>query len=195
MHSETTCYLQTKGAIKLVPTTYALGGLYQQQQIAFRGLLLVMLAAIVLVFGLLLFLYERWLVVLAILTVMLLGIACVLVGLWVTGTELNITSIMGMTMIVGILTEVAIFYVSEYTELPAETPGPERLTVAGVQRARAIAMTTMAAILALLPLALGLGQGAAMLQPLAIAIIAGLLVQLPLVLVVLPALFLLFRAG
>jgi multidrug efflux pump subunit AcrB len=56
-------------------------------------------------------------------------------------------------------------------------------------------MTTMAAILALLPLALGLGQGAAMLQPLAIAIIAGLLVQLPLVLVVLPALFLLFRAG
>jgi multidrug efflux pump subunit AcrB len=188
---------QVLGQPGLMPqgVTYALGGLYQQQQIAFRGLLLVMLAAIVLVFVLLLFLYERWLVALAILTIMLLGIACVLVGLWVTGTELNITSIMGMTMIVGILTEVAIFYVSEYAELPAETPGPERLTVAGVQRARAIAMTTMAAILALLPLALGLGQGAAMLQPLAIAIIAGLLVQLPLVLVVLPALFLLFRAG
>jgi len=188
---------QVLGQPGLMPqgVMYALGGLYQQQQIAFRGLLLVMLAAIVLVFVLLLFLYERWLVALAILTVMLLGIACVLVGLWGTGTELNITSIMGMTMIVGIITEVAIFYVSEYAELPGEMPGPERLTVAGVQRARAIAMTTIAAILALLPLALGMGQGAAMLQPLAIAIIAGLLVQLPLVLVVLPALFILFRAG
>jgi multidrug efflux pump subunit AcrB len=144
---------------------------------------------------LLLFLYEQFLLVVAMLTVMLLAIACVLVGLWVTGTELNITSIMGMTMIVGIVTEVAIFYASEYAELPAETRGYERLCAAGAQRARAIAMTTIAAMLALLPLALGIGQGAAMLQPLAIGIIAGLIAQLPLVLVVLPALLMLFRAG
>jgi multidrug efflux pump subunit AcrB len=58
---------------------------------------------------------------------------------------------------------------------------------------RAIAMTTVAAILALLPLALGVGHGSAMLQPLAIAIIAGLIVQLPLVLIALPALLLLVR--
>jgi multidrug efflux pump subunit AcrB len=56
---------------------------------------------------------------------------------------------------------------------------------------RAIAMTTVAAILALLPLALGIGQGSGMLQPLAIAIIAGLIAQLPLVLVLLPAILLL----
>jgi predicted RND superfamily exporter protein len=147
------------------------------------------------VFVLLLFLYEQFRVALAMLTVMLLAITCVLVGLWVTGTELNITSIMGMTMIVGIVTEVAIFYASEYAELPTETRSHERLTGAGAQRARAIGMTTIAAMLALLPLALGIGQGAAMLQPLAIAIIAGLIAQLPLVLVVLPALFVLFRVS
>ena len=181
----------------LIPkgVTYALGGLYHQQQVAFRGLLMVMIAAVLLVFVLLLFLYEQFRVALAMLTVMLLAITCVLVGLWVTGTELNITSIMGMTMIVGIVTEVAIFYASEYAELPTETRGHERLTGAGAQRARAIGMTTIAAMLALLPLALGIGQGAAMLQPLAIAIIAGLIAQLPLVLVVLPALFVLFRVS
>ena len=58
---------------------------------------------------------------------------------------------------------------------------------------RPIAMTTLAAILALMPLALGMGQGAAMQQPLAIAIVSGLLVQFPLVLTVLPAFLVLFR--
>jgi multidrug efflux pump subunit AcrB len=175
--------------------TYALGGLYQQQQVAFRGLLLVMLAAVLLVFVVLLFLYEQWRLAGAMLMVMLLAIAWVMVGLWITGTELTITALMGMTMIVGIVTEVAIFYASEYTALPAEPRGPARLIAAGAQRARAITMTTIAAILALLPLALGIGQGAALLQPLAIAIIAGLLAQLPLVLVGLPALCVLFQVA
>lgn len=180
----------------LIPAgvTYDLGGLYQQQQIAFRGLLMVMIAAVLLVFVLLLFLYERFRVALAMLAVMLLAIACVMIGLWIMGTELNITSIMGMTMIVGIVTEVAIFYSSEYAETPAEMPPHDRLVAAGTQRARAIAMTTIAAILALLPLAMGIGEGSAMLQPLAIAIIAGLIAQLPLVLIVLPALLVLLRA-
>ncbi|HKJ72460.1 MAG TPA: efflux RND transporter permease subunit, partial [Gammaproteobacteria bacterium] len=109
--------------------------------------------------------------------------------LWATGVELNITAMMGMTMVVGIVTEVAIFYFSEVT---AEGPGPYRplrLIRSGARRLRPIAMTTLAFILALVPLALGLGAGSAMQQPLAIAIIAGLLVQLPLVLVVLPVLF------
>jgi multidrug efflux pump subunit AcrB len=98
---------------------------------------------------------------------------------------------MGMTMIVGIVTEVAIFYYSEYHTLP---PSGSRYIEAGINRMRPIAMTTFAAILALLPLALGFGQGAAMLKPLAIAIISGLIFQLPLVLVVLPALLTLFRS-
>ncbi|MHB1529184.1 MAG: efflux RND transporter permease subunit [Acidiferrobacteraceae bacterium] len=165
---------------------YSLGGLYRQQQIAFRGLAEVFVAAVGLVFLLLLFLYERFLVALAMLTTTLLAFSAVFIGLWVTGTELNISSMMGMTMVVGIVTEVSIFYYSEFQDLPDTLPVSERLVLAGKNRMRPIAMTTFAAILALLPLALGIGQGSAMQQPLAVAIIAGLAAQLPLVLVVLP---------
>ena len=94
---------------------------------------------------------------------------------------------MGMTMIVGIATEVAIFYVSELESMPAELSSTDALVQAGINRMRPIATTTFAAILALLPLALGLGAGSAMQQPLAIAIVAGLLLQMPVVLIVLPA--------
>ncbi|HDR9094336.1 TPA: efflux RND transporter permease subunit, partial [Burkholderia vietnamiensis] len=66
---------------------------------------------------------------------------------------------------------------------------------AGRNRLRPIAMTTIAAILALLPLAFALGQGSAMQQPLAVAIISGLIVQLPLVLLVLPVLLRVLVAG
>ena len=172
---------------------YTLGGQYEQQQIAFRGMLMVIAAAATLVFLLLLFLYESLRVAVAILLTTLLAIAAVFLGLWFTGTSLNVSSMMGMVMIVGNVTEVAIFYYSEYVDfIRAEDPN-ERLIEAGVYRMRAITMTTVAAILALLPLALGIGHGSEMLQPLAIAIIAGLLVQLPLVLGVLPAVLALLR--
>jgi CzcA family heavy metal efflux pump len=174
--------------------TYRLGGLYEQQRIAFHGLLVVIIAAIALVFLLLLFLYENLRVAAAMLFTTMLVQAAVFMGLWLTRTELNITSIMGMTMVVGIATEVAIFYYSEYAGLSGEQAASQRLVVAGVNRMRAITMTTVAAILALLPLALGLGQGSAMQQPLAIAIIAGLIAQLPMVLVVLPTVLRLLRA-
>lgn len=183
---------QVLGRPGLLPATmyYALGGLYKQQQIAFKGLIGVMIAAVLLVFLLLLFLYERFRIALAVMASPLLALPAVFIGLWLTGTELNITAMMGMTMVVGIVTEVAIFYFSEYQLLLGEGMAPrEALGRAGSNRMRPIAMTTLAAILALLPLALGIGQGSAMQQPLAIAIIAGLLVQMPLVLLVMPVLF------
>jgi multidrug efflux pump subunit AcrB len=97
---------------------------------------------------------------------------------------------MGMTMIVGIVTEVSIFYFSEYHDLlRAGTGKAEALIQAGYNRMRPIVMTTLAALLALLPLALALGQGSAMQQPLAVAIIAGLLVQVPLVVIIMPLLY------
>jgi multidrug efflux pump subunit AcrB len=148
--------------------------------------------AVLLVFVLLLFLYERFLGALAILLTTLLALSAVFAGLWLTGTEINISSMMGMTMIVGIVTEVAIFYFSEYHALPGDLERSAALILAGKTRLRPIAMSTLAAILALLPLALGIGQGAAMQQPLAIAIISGLCIQLPLVLIVLPVLLVSF---
>jgi CzcA family heavy metal efflux pump len=177
---------------KLLPTGvyYELGGLFKQQQIAFKGLMTVFGAAVALVFGLLLFLYERFRIALAVLAMPLLATGAVFIGLWVTGIELNISAMMGMTMIIGIVTEVAIFYVSELQGLmrDEEMPLDRALTEAGRNRLRPIAMTTIAAILALLPLAFALGQGSAMQQPLAVAIISGLIVQLPLVLLLLPVL-------
>jgi multidrug efflux pump subunit AcrB len=172
---------------------YTLGGLYAQQQVAFAGLMMVFAAAVMLVFLLLLVLYESFRVALAILAMPLLAMSVVFIGLWVTGTEVNISSMMGMTMIVGIVTEVAIFYMSEYYELGAKKTEGGHLVTAGKNRMRPIAMTTFAAILALLPLALNIGQGSAMQQPLAIAIISGLCVQLPMVLIVLPVLLVIFR--
>ncbi|MDA8093893.1 MAG: efflux RND transporter permease subunit [Betaproteobacteria bacterium] len=168
---------------------YELGGLYKQQQIAFRGLIMVFAAAVALVFLLLLFLYERFRISFAIMAIPLLSLSSVFIGLWATGTELNISSMMGMTMIVGIVTEVAIFYFSEYHDLVGHMERREALILAGKNRMRPIAMTTFAAILTLLPLALGMGEGAAMQQPLAVAIISGLMIQLPLVLLVMPVLF------
>ena len=169
---------------------YTLGGLYQQQQIAFRGLAMVFAAAAALVFLALLFMYERFRVALSIMSASLLAASAVFFGLWITGQTLNITALMGLTMILGIVTEVGVFYFSELQLLRGEGVAfREALIRAGENRLRPIAMTTLAAALALLPLALGIGQGSAMQQPLAIAIIAGLAVQMPLVLVLVPVLY------
>ena len=171
---------------------WSLGGLYEQQQVAFVGLMVVFLAAVLLVFLLLLFLYESFRLAGSILLTTLITASAVFIGLWMTGTELNITSMMGLTMIVGIVTEVGIFYASEYWESQVQGDMAGTLIAAGKDRLRPIAMTTLATILALLPLAAGIGRGAAMQQPLAIAIIAGLIAQLPLVLIVLPVFLSLF---
>jgi CzcA family heavy metal efflux pump len=173
---------------------YKLGGLYEQQRIAFRGLIAVFAAAVALIFILLLFLYERFHVAIAMMLTTLSATSVVFIGLWLSATDLNITAMMGMTMIIGIVTEVAIFYYSELQSLSSEISLTRRLISAGQNRMRPIAMTTFAAILALMPLALGIGEGSAMLQPLAIAIVSGLIVQLPLVLVVLPVFLLGFQS-
>ena len=167
---------------------YELGGLYAQQQIAFAGLTRVFAAALVAEFVLLLFLYERFWIPVIVLGASALSTTAVFAGLWLTGIELNITAIMGMTMIIGIGTEMAIFLVSEYVALSREMPPRRALLEAARSRFRPIAMTTLAAILTLMPLALAIGAGSGMQQPLAIAIISGLMAQFPLVLLAMPVL-------
>jgi len=176
---------------------YELGGLYKEQQTAFVQLAVVFVAAVSLVFVLLLFLYEDFTIASQVLLVPVVAVSAVFVGLFLTGIDLSITALMGLTMVVGIATEVAIFYFSEFERLKGDGVSVERaLVTAGKNRLRPIAMTTIAAALALLPLALALGQGAEMQQPLAIAIISGLAVQMPLVLLIMPATFIaLVRLG
>ncbi len=167
---------------------YALGGLYAQQQIAFSSLARVFAAALVAEFMLLLILYQRIMLAIIIIGSALLSTTAVFTGLWVSGVELNITALMGMTMVIGIGTELAVFLVSEYIELANHLPPRQALIEASRNRLRPITMTTLAAILTLLPLALAIGQGSGIQQPLAIAIIAGLMLQYPMVLLAMPVL-------
>jgi multidrug efflux pump subunit AcrB len=166
---------------------YTLGGQYKQQQEAVSGMIRVFTAALIAEFILLLFLYERFWLPIIIIVSSLISTGAVFLGLWLTGVELNITAMMGMVMIIGISTEMAIFLISEYQELEKSLPPRQALYEAARNRLRPITMSTLAMILALVPLAVAIsGSGDQMLQPLAIAIIAGALVQLPLVLLAMP---------
>ncbi|TCV91444.1 multidrug efflux pump subunit AcrB [Luteibacter rhizovicinus] len=165
---------------------YELGGLYQQQQVAFAGLSKVFAAALVAEFILLMVLYGRVRLSLIAIGGSLFSATGVFIALWLSGVDLNITAMMGLTMIVGIGTEMAIFSISEYVSLCRTMPEHEALRAASQDRLRPITMTTLAAILTLLPLALAIGRGSGIQQPLAIAIVAGLLVQYPTVLLVMP---------
>ncbi len=163
------------------------GGLYNEQQSSMKQLAMIFVAAVLLVAVLLCYLYESWAIVGAIIVTSLLSAVGVFIGLWVTGTELNLASMMGLTMIIGIVTEIAIFYFAEL-ENNTETSN-NHLIEAGRLRLRPILMTSIIAILALSPLALRIGAGSAMQQPLAIAIISGLLFGVPLVLLVMPVIY------
>jgi len=173
----------------LIPAgvSYEIRGAYEQQQIAARGMIKVFVAAVIAELLLLLYLYESFWIPVIIVVSALFSTTAVFVGLWVTGVELNITAMMGMVMIVGISTEMAVFLASEYQDLERHMPAREALFQAAMNRARPIVMSTLAMILALIPLAAAIsGSGDQMLQPLAIAIIAGVLIQLPLVLLAMP---------
>ena len=166
---------------------YEIGGGFKQQQLAIRGMIKVFAAAALAEFILLLFLYERFALPIIIIVLSVISTSAVFIGLWLTGVELNITAMMGMVMIVGIGTEMAVFLVSEYQALEKTMSPREAIYEAALNRLRPIAMSTLAMILALLPLGAAVsGSGDQMLQPLAIAIIAGITVQLPLVLLAMP---------
>lgn len=168
---------------------YDIGGEYEQQQLAVQGMMKVAGAAVLAEIILLLFLYERISIPIIIIVSSLISTGAVFIGLWITGIELNIAAMMGMVMIIGIATEMAIFLVSEFQALEKIMPPRQAIREAALNRLRPITMSTLAMILALLPLGVAIsGSGDQMLQPLAIAIIAGIAVQLPLVLLVLPVL-------
>ncbi|MBV8593905.1 MAG: efflux RND transporter permease subunit, partial [Caulobacteraceae bacterium] len=163
------------------------------------GLAVVFGGALLLVVLLLSVLFEDVAVVASIVGVALLAAAGVFVGLKLTGTELNISALMGLTMILGIVTELAIFFVTEmeleHSAVWSDADRRAAVLRAGEGRLRPILMSAVIAILALSPLALGLGEGSGLQKPLAIAIIAGLVVGAPLVLFLLPTAYLAAARG
>lgn len=164
---------------------YEFGGLYAEQQRSFRDLLFVFGAAFVLSGLLLVFLFRSLSQTAAILGVVGISVAGVMAGLFVTGTELNIAAMMGLTMVIGIIAELGVFY---FAELPEGEVGHTHRIEAGRARLRPIFMSALIAILALAPLALKIGQGSALLAPMAVAIISGLIVGAPMVLIAAPLL-------
>ena len=170
------------------------GGLYAQQTQSFSDLTTVFVAALLLSALLLTFLFERWAFTIAVIGTVLLSTSAVFLGLWLTGIELDISALMGLTMVIGMISELAIFLLAEIP--PGAAIDIASMLEAGRTRLRPILMSALIAILALLPLALGIGRGSGLQRPLATAIIFGLGVGAPLVLTVLPALaLLLVRAG
>lgn len=170
------------------------GGSFAEQQQSFRELLTILILATLLVFTVLLVLFRHLWVALAIIFVSVLGVAGCYLALYLTGTPLNVGSYTGIIMIVGIIAENSIFTFQQFQMVFENRTVDEALNYAIAARLRPKLMTASGAIIALLPLALGIGTGAQMHQPLAIAVIGGLMLALPLLLVVLPSLLrLIFR--
>ncbi len=152
-----------------------LAGQYQSQKESFQNLLEVLGLAVLLVFGVMLFQFGSFTAPTVILMLMPLGLFGAVAALDVTGTQLNVSSFMGAIMLVGIVVKNGILLLDRAHE--AELSGmtvEESVVDAGRRRLRPILMTSLTAILGLLPLAMGIGAGAEMQQPLAITVIGGL---------------------
>jgi CzcA family heavy metal efflux pump len=181
--------------ISLPPgTEIEFGGLYKIQQESFLGLTQVLLASILLIFIILVFEFRSFSHPLAILAATVLCCSGSLLALFLTDTTLNISSFMGAIMVVGIVHKNGILMLDsekQFSELGY--PLREAIFQAGRRRLRPILMTALATIFGMLPLALGIGSGAEVLQPLAIAVIGGVSISMILSLLVTPVLFYLMR--
>ena len=163
------------------------GGAYAEQQQSFKELLLILISASLLVFGVILFLFKEFKIALTILFIAVLGISGSYMALYFTNTALNVGSYTGLIMIVGIIGENSIFTFLQFKESLLQKSVDESIIYSISTRLRPKLMTAIGAIIALMPLALGIGTGAQLHQPLAIAVIGGFIIALPLLLIVLPS--------
>lgn len=170
------------------------GGSYAEQQQSFRELLIILITSSLLVFSVILFLFRELRVALLIIFLAVLGIAGSYLALYITGTPLNVGSYTGLIMIVGIIGENAIFTFLQFRDSLKERSVDDSIVFSISTRLRPKLMTALGAIIALLPLALGIGTGAQLHQPLAIAVIGGFVAALPILLIILPSMLrLLYR--
>jgi CzcA family heavy metal efflux pump len=182
---------QTVNGLHLPPSvrvTY--GGTYEEQQKSFRDLLKVLMLALALVFGVLLAEFRNFPAPIAILTSSILSISGVILALLITGTTFNVASFMGLIMVIGIVAKNGILLLDADEKFRSEgASAADAMIHAAQRRLRPIAMTAIAAVCGMLPLAFALGSGSQMLQPLAIAVIGGLVISMVLSLVVTPIVY------
>ena len=163
------------------------GGAYEEQQKSFSELLMILITAILLVFAVMLFLFKEFKIALLIVFLSALGISGSLIALYITTTPLNVGSYTGIIMIIGIIGENAIFTFLQFQQT-LKTSNPDGAIVYAIStRLRPKLMTALGAIIALSPIALGIGTGAQLHQPLAIAVIGGFIIALSLLLIVYPS--------
>jgi multidrug efflux pump subunit AcrB len=181
----------TLGQNKTIPAgALEYGGLYQQQQESFRNLVIVLLGAIVLVFTVLLIEFGSFYEPVAIVFGAVLAMFGTVLGLWLTGTSLNVVSFLGAIIGIGIVAKNGILMLDYVKHLRAEGYDlTEALVRSGRRRLRPVLMTSMAAALGMLPLAYGIGSGADMLKPLAIAVIGALGISVLLSLIATPVVY------
>jgi len=166
------------------------GGLYQTQQNSFRDLSMVLALAIVFVFLVLLFEFRNFSAPISILVSAVLSTAGVFVALLVAGITFNLSSFMGLIMVIGIVAKNGILLLDADKKFRmAGFSREEAIFQAGRRRLRPIVMTAIAAVAGMLPLALAIGAGSQMLQPLAVAVIGGLLIAMILSLFVTPTIY------
>ncbi|MBS1601943.1 MAG: efflux RND transporter permease subunit [Bacteroidetes bacterium] len=163
------------------------GGSYAEQQQSFKELLTILITASLLVFTVILFLFRDLRVALLIIVLAVLGISGSYISLYLTNTPLNVGSYTGLIMIVGIIGENAIFTFLQFRESLQTRSIDDSIVYSISTRLRPKLMTALGAIIALMPLALGIGTGAQLHQPLAIAVIGGFVAALPILLIVLPS--------
>jgi multidrug efflux pump subunit AcrB len=164
------------------------GGTYAEQQKSFKDLLVVLGLAVVLVFTVLLFEFRNFAAPTAILASALLSTSGVFLSLLITGTTFNISSFMGLIMVIGIVAKNGILLLDADHRYRADgLSARDAMLEAGARRLRPILMTALATIAGMIPLSLALGAGSQMLQPLAIAVIGGILASMILSLLVTPA--------
>ncbi|NOZ33866.1 MAG: efflux RND transporter permease subunit [Chlorobi bacterium] len=180
---------QKLGKIHL-PPSYQIeyGGSYAEQQKSFKELLIILIMGAMLVLTIALFMFRSLKISLTVLLISILGIAGSVSALFLTNTPLNVGSYTGMIMIIGIIGENSIFTIHKFLFEAKDKTTTKALSVAVSARLRPGLMTVLSAVVALSPLALGIGTGAQMHQPLAIAVIGGFIIALPLLLIVLPSL-------
>src|SRR5947209_785092 len=163
------------------------GGTYQEQQKSFRDLTQVLVLALLLVFVVLLFEFQSFAAPVAIVASALLSTAGSFLALLITGVGLNISSFMGIIMVVGIVSKNGILLLDAENKFRELGVAPREAVVqAGRRRLRPIVMTALAAVAGMLPLAFAFGAGSQMLQPLAIAVSGGVVISVALSLVVTP---------
>ena len=164
------------------------GGTYQEQQRSFHDLVIVLILAVLLLFIVLLFEFGTFAAPVSILSSALLSTSGVFIALLITGTTFNISSFMGMIMVIGIVAKNGILLLDADQKMRVlGLPAEDAMLQAGRRRLRPIVMTALATVAGMLPLAFAIGAGSQMLQPLAIAVIGGVLISMVLSLIITPA--------